>query len=308
MGSSYSVRLPAVPNEVAADELEMRILAAMQRIDSLMSTYKPESELSRFNRAPPGSWFPAAAETVDTVAVSLEISRRTGGRFDVTLGPLVNLWGFGPDRRPPLMPPAAEIAAARQRVGHEYLRFRRDPAALYKTRDLYVDLSSLAKGQAVDLAAEAAEAAGIQNYLIELGGEMRVRGLNEKGLPWRLAIEKPLPLARSGFRVLQMTEGGIATSGDYRNYFVAEGQRFSHIIDPVTASPVRHQLASVTVVHASARMADAWATALLVAGPGAGFALAEKEGLAALFITRAGDGFRESFTRGFRPLLAPEEE
>ena len=272
-----------------------------------MSTYDAESELSRFNQSEAqDAWFPVAAETAEVVAISRDISRHTGGRFDVTLGPLVNLWGFGPEPGSETRPSETELALARQRVGFERLELRMQPPALRKEADIYVDLSAVAKGYGVDAAAALLEALDIGNYLIEIGGEMRVKGLNERGSAWRIAIETPLALVRSGFRTLSIAEGGIATSGDYRNYFEEGGVRYSHIIDPLTASPITHSLASVTIIHPRASVADGWATALLVMGPESGFTLAQELGLAALFIVRESDGFAERFTQAFLPYLEAE--
>jgi thiamine biosynthesis lipoprotein len=265
-----------------------------------MSTYRNDSELTQFNRYLGADWFAVSAETVAVVAEAQRLAELSEGAFDVTVGPLVNLWGFGPDPRLATIPPADELAAARERVGYGMLEYRRDPPALRKARpDLYVDLSSIAKGFAVDQVATAIEKLGATDYLVEVGGELRTRGLSSRGEPWRVAIERPIPGQRSVERVIEPGDSALATSGDYRNYFELDGRRFSHTIDPATGQPIDHDLASVTVLHPSATVADGLATALLVQGAERGLLLCEKHAIAALMIVRAGDGFQERTSSAF---------
>ncbi len=189
MGTTFSAKIVAPPDGVAEADLRRRVETALARVDELMSTWKPDSELSRFNRYDGVEWFPVSAQTLTVVAAALEISAWSGGAFDVTVGPLVNLWGFGPDG--PTEDPPAAVALERQRarVGYEKLAVRIDPPALRKSRgDVYVDLSAIAKGYAVDQAAHALEAAGVANFLLEVGGEMLARGHNAGGGPWRVAV------------------------------------------------------------------------------------------------------------------------
>jgi thiamine biosynthesis lipoprotein len=309
MGTTYSVVLSSPPARLDPAALQQRIDALLEEVNGLMSTYRPDSELSRFNALASTDWMPVSPELVRVVSAADAISRASGGRFDITVGPLVNLWGFGPQVDADRLPSQAEIDTARSRIGYRKLERRDDPPALRK-RDpgLYVDLSAIAKGYGVDRVAELLEAEGVENYLVEIGGELRGRGRSGRGDPWRIAIERPESAGRSVFRVVELHATGMATSGDYRNFFEIDGKRYSHSIDPVTGRPVAHALASVTVLADSTMLADGWATALLVSGPERGMALAEAEGLAALLIVRDGDGYRAIATAAFEASAAQRHE
>lgn len=304
MGTTYHLTLagnlpcePGVAHEAALEELN--------QVDALMSTYQADSDLMRLNRAAPGAWVAVAAETVRVIEEARGVGERSGGVYDITVGPLVNLWGFGPGYQAGVAPSEAEIEEVRTFVGWKQLEVRSGPDEARRLSDgVFVDLSSIAKGYAVDQSAEALERMGVENYCVEVGGEVRARGRNPRGLPWRIAIESPLDDRRALQRVVSLSGLGMATSGDYRNYFEEGGVRYSHIIDPRTGYPVSHRLASVTVVDPSCMRADAWATALLAAGPDAGFELAEREQLAAFFIVRTRDGFEERQTSRFNQLPA----
>ncbi|MCG6943328.1 MAG: FAD:protein FMN transferase [Thiohalocapsa sp.] len=287
MGTTWSVQVPHPAADLDQAKLYEDISAVLEEVNGRMSTYQPSSELSRFNTATTTDWFPVSAELERLVATALAVSKATGGAFDVTVGPLVNLWGFGPEVHPDEIPPQADIDAARARVGWHRLHTRAAPPALRKDRpDLYVDLSAIAKGHGVDRVAELLEGKGLTDYLVEIGGELRGRGVNAQGEPWRIAIERPDPGRRAALRVVALTDQAMATSGDYRNFFEVNGKRYSHTIDPATGRPVVHDLASVTVVAERCGDADAWATSLLVLGPQKGMALANKRGLATLFVER----------------------
>jgi thiamine biosynthesis lipoprotein len=212
----------------------------------------------------------------------------------------VNLWGFGPDVRPDTVPDEAEIEAARARVGFRFLDTREQPPALRKQRpDIYVDLSAIAEGYAVDAVARLVESHGLLNYVVEVGGELRARGRNQDDQPWKIAVEQPIADESRPERLLHVDGVGVATSGVYRNFFEADGHHYSHIIDPKSARPVTHDLASVTTIADSTMRADALATGLLVLGPDAGYALAEREGIAALFVRRVGHELVERSTPAF---------
>ncbi|NBC46541.1 MAG: FAD:protein FMN transferase ApbE [Gammaproteobacteria bacterium] len=305
MGTTYSVQIVEPATDLDRAALAERIEARLAAINAQMSTYQPDSELSRFNASPSTDWCPVSEELVSVLKTAQGVSRASGGAFDVTVGPLVNLWGFGPTVSAEALPTAGEIAAARARVGWQQLRLREQPPAVRKTRaDLSVDLSAIAKGYAVDRIAELLESADITDYLVEIGGELRGRGRNGRGQPWQIAIERPETDKRAIFRVVALRDLGMATSGDYRNFFEVEGRRYSHTIDPATGRPVGHQLASVTVLAESTMRADAWATALLVLGPDRGMGLAEERGLAALFIEHAGETFEARASDAFDALNA----
>lgn len=308
-GTGYHVTLFAELDEAAYDELAAGILAELQRIDALMSTYREDSELSRFNRAPVGVPFFVSPPVAEVIAESLRIARLSEGAFDVTVGPVVNLWGFGPQKRPERVPDDEALAAALARVDIHALRL--DDGQLSKSKPVYIDLSGIAKGYAVDQVAEYLEAQGIQDYLVEIGGEIRTHGEKPDGSPWRIAVEKPISTERSVQRILELGNAAVATSGDYRNYFESNGVRYSHTIDPQTGRPITNRVASVTVITERCMTADALATAFTVMGAEAGLAMAERENIAVYFIVRTDDGFETLMSSAFEPYLqdsAGEEE
>jgi thiamine biosynthesis lipoprotein len=306
MGTQYSVKVAALPSGLTAKRLQIRIDQRLESLNQQMSTYRDDSELSRFNRSRETDWFPVSGETAQVVAAAHKISQATDGLFDVTVGPLVNLWNFGPNPVPGRIPTAAEIAAARSRVDYRQLDVRLDPPALRKSRpDLYVDLSAIAKGFAVDQVAAILDEAGMASYMVEIGGEVRTRGAKGDGQPWRIGIEQPIHTARSIHRVIAPQQRALATSGDYRNFVEHEGRRYCHEIDPRTGWPIQHPLASVSVLAGSCLEADAWATALLVAGPDQALELAKRNGLDVLLIIRHGETFRDLLTPGFARHIQP---
>ena len=306
MGTNYAVKAVHVPPDVDTDQLKTAIDGVLKRINDRMSTYDRNSELSRFNQSRSIDWVSVSSSLLMVMREALRVSELSEGAFDVTVGPAVNLWGFGPGPARGRIPSVAQIQMAVAKVGYERLHVRDSPPAIRKDDpDLYVDLSAIAKGYGVDQVANHLEREGIHNYLVEVGGELRVKGQKAPGTPWRIGIEKPTPTARMVEAILPMREGAVATSGDYRNFFEAEGERFTHEIDPRTGRPVTHQLASVTVVSSSAMYADAMATALMILGPESGYQLAERENLAAFFLVKTGNGFRELSTPAFREYLAP---
>jgi len=301
MGTGYSIQVVDLPEEPGPHGLREKIEAELELVNDLMSTYRDDSELSRFNRSRSTDWFAVSPGLAALVQEAILTSEMSGGAFDATVGPLVNLWGFGPETGLDRVPSDAEIARARARVGYRKLSVRLQPPAVRKAEpDLYLDLSAIAKGYGVDRIAESLDEAGILNYLVEIGGELRGRGNNGRGQPWQIAVERPDPGAREAHRVIELRGGAMATSGDYRNFFERDGRHYSHTIDPRTGHPVTHGLASVTVLTLETARADALATAFLVLGPEAGFALAESLQVAALFILRSPDGYSELQTGAFR--------
>lgn len=309
MGTSYDLKLVPAPGQTVPAGLQARVEEILVRINRQMSTYDPDSELSRFNRNPDTDWIAASPELQQVIAEGLRIGELSGGIFDITVGPLVNLWGFGPEPRRDEVPSAATIARARERVGYWHLHARAEPPALKKDRaDLYVDLSAIAKGYGVDRMAALIDATGVGNYLVSIGGEIRARGRNGRGEPWTIAIEKPVAGQRSVERLIRLGERAVSTSGDYRNFFEQNGRRYSHVINPRTGWPVPQTLASVTVISDRSMVADATATTLLAAGPELGFQLASEHHLAAFFMLINPDGgFQERFTPEFEPYLMPQQ-
>lgn len=303
MGTAWTVKIAgkALDEASSSDTLEA-IVDALDGVNRSMSTYREDSDLSRFNRHPAGQAFDAPTPLLTVVDAALHISRLTDGAFDVTVGPLVDAWGFGPEgRQKP--PDEATLATLGARVGWEKLT--REGDTLTKSlEDVRCDLSAIAKGFAVDQVTAALEALGHQDFLVEVGGEIAARGTNRRLKPWRLGIEVPATDAREVFAVVALRDQAMATSGDYRNFYEIDGVRRSHTIDPRTGHPVRHGLASVTVVHPSCMTADGWATALMVLGETQGRALAEREGLAAHFIVReADDSFSAHQTTAFEATV-----
>jgi thiamine biosynthesis lipoprotein len=303
MGTSYSIKIVDLPAAIDSKILDRNIAQLLAEINGLMSTYQEDSELSRFNRNRRTDWVAVSSELVKLLAEAQKISRLSGGAFDVTVGSLVNLWGFGPSQHTDKIPSLRQVEAEKEKVNFKLLKVRNLPPALKKQRgDIYVDLSAIAKGYGVDRVAELLESQGIYNYLVDIGGEERIKGYGPEGIPWRIAIEQPVTGERKVERILELTAGAVATSGDYRNYFEQNGKRYSHIIVPSTGWPITHKLASVTVLTAMAMHADALATALLVLGPEQGFQLAEREQIAALFLIKTPEGFMEKATTGLMEI------
>jgi thiamine biosynthesis lipoprotein len=307
MGTTYAVKLSDPPRNVALETLQADLDRRLERLNDLMSTYRKDSELSRFNRHRDDDWFAVSEETVEVATAALAISRLTDGAFDVTVGPLVNLWNFGPDPQPDRFPTEAEIDRERQRVGYRRLEVRQNPPALRKTHpDLQLDFSAIAKGYAVDVLARRLTALGVTGFMVEIGGEIRTQGRKPDGQPWRIGIEKPIPGKRSVREVVALSGESLAVSGDYRNFFEKDGRRYAHGIDPHTGRPVEHNLASVSVIADECMTADAWATALLIVGPDAALRLAREQTLDVLLILRTKEAFEERMTAGFKKFLQAE--
>lgn len=276
-----------LPGAGTADSttLTQLLQTRLDQINSLMSTYDPASELSRFNSQISTEWFALSAETAQVLGVSEQISALSDGAFDVSVGPLVELWGFGASERQEKVPSADQINEALTRVGYKNIQLRQKPPAVRtQVPGLQIDLSAVAKGYAVDALAEILQQQGIGNYLVEIGGELQISGHRGDNTPWQIAIEKPLEGTREVARVFALTNTALATSGNYRNFYIEDGQRYSHTIDPVSGKPIRHKLASVTVLDPNCARADALATALMVLGEEKGRRLCEKHQIAAYFL------------------------
>ncbi|HHJ39842.1 MAG TPA: FAD:protein FMN transferase [Methylothermaceae bacterium] len=307
LGTSFSIKVTKMPPGIQKENLKNKLDSLIDLVNQQMSTYIESSELSRFNQSRSTDWQPVSEDLVKVVKLALAVSEWSEGAFDVTVGPLVNLWGFGPDPRTQKAPLPDAITKAKSRIGYQFLEVRQAPPALRKRKaDVYVDLSAIAKGYAVDKLAEYLDSIGVEGYLIEIGGELRLKGFSPRGEPWRIAIEKPKVNVRQIQKVLVLTDISLATSGDYRNYFEVNGQRFSHTIDSRSGRPISHRLASVTVLSHTTTQADALATALLVLGPERGWEKAAKAGIAALFIVKEKEGFSEKATRAFLSQTSEE--
>ena len=307
MGTTYTVKVIELPAQLKPERVQAEIESILEKINRQMSTYLGDSELSQFNRSQATDWIDASQELVNVLKQAQHASALTGGAFDVTAGPLVNLWGFGPSPGMDQVPSEQDIRAAMNRVGYTGLQVRSSPPAIRKDQpDLYVDLSAIAKGYAVDALAGYLQSLQIGDFMVEIGGEIQAKGRNARDRLWRIAIEKPSGRSRSLHTVIELDNVGIATSGDYRNYFEKGGRRYSHTIDPMTGRPVTHKLASVTVADPSTMHADVMATALMVLGPEAGYRFAEEQKLAAFFIVNSEGGFYDKATAAFGQYLASE--
>ncbi|MEW6306481.1 MAG: FAD:protein FMN transferase [Verrucomicrobiota bacterium] len=305
MGTTWSVKWCGAPDDT--NGVARAAGDVVGRLDALLSTYDAQSEISRFNRSPGSEFFPVAPETAGVFAAALQAARATDGAFDPTVFPLVQLWGFGPQRELTAPPTPTAIETARRRVGHQHLLVRPDPPALRKLRDISVDLSGIAKGYAVDAVVARLESLGIHHCLVDIGGELKARGHSPQGRPWRVGIERPAPDARQIERVVALSDCAIATSGGYRNFHELAGRRFAHIIDPRTGWPVTNHVASVSVVHPSATQADALATSLVVLGADEGMKLAGRHGWAVRFVLHHNGGYDERTTAEFDRVVVVEK-
>ena len=305
MGTFYRVSLAGVDkNREAA--LREQIEAQLKEDDHQLSTYKEDSVLSRFNQYHGNVPQPISAGMADAIVTSMRIGTLTGGAMDITVGPLVNLWGFGPDKQPVKTPTPEQIAAARQRIGLQHLKVIQQNDGQYLQKDLpgmYVDLSTVGEGYATDHLARLVEGNGISNYLVSVGGAVVSRGHNAQGNPWQVAIQKPTDKETAVQAIVDLQGMGISTSGSYRNYYELNGKRLSHIIDPATGSPITHKLVSATVIAPTALEADGWDTGLMVLGTKKALALAEQQHLAVYLITKEGDTFKSYMSPQFKAYL-----
>jgi len=302
MGTSYSVKVATANlGETERTDLAHEIEEQLERVDALMSTYRPDSEISRFNDHASREPFSVSPDTMEVLMVALAMSRASGGAFDITVGPLVAAWGFGATDRPPAPPSEAERRKLAESVGYTQLAYDTVARKLTKSHPgLVCDLSAIAKGYGVDRVVRVLQARGHSNHLVEVGGELRAGGNKLDGEPWRVGIERPDTFERSSHEVVALRDIALATSGDYRDYYEVGGERISHTIDPRAGRPIRHHLASVSVLHPEAVWADALATTLNVLGPDEGFTWAVEQQLAALFLVRESKGvFRSLATPAF---------
>ena len=266
--------------------LHRALAAAVEQVDQQMSPWKPDSDLSRLNRAAPEAWVALPPEMLTVLARALEVARQSGGAFDPSVGALVDAWGFGAARG---APDAAAIRAATQamhRPAYQNLELEPANGRARKHAPLQVDLCGIAKGYAVDRMIDVLKQHGVAHALAALDGELRALGGQADGQPWAVALESPTPGQRSAHGVLELQDLAVATSGDYRHFVQVGTERLAHTMDARRATPVRNDVASVTVLAPEGMSADAWATALLVAGGDHGLALAQRLGLEVLFLVR----------------------
>lgn len=304
MGTSYGVKVVFnVPrSSVEKAQLGEEIEITLEQVNRLMSSYRDDSDVSRINAAEPGQLVVISPQTFEVISEAQRISQLTDGFFDITVGPLVDLWGFGPlFRFNENLPDELEVFAAKKQVGWNYLSL--EEGVINKSQVVHVDLSAIAKGYAVDQVSKLLKSRGVESFLVEVGGEISVSGHNKSGNDWVLGIERPDYTQRKAFATLSLQGHSLATSGDYRNFYESNGQRYSHTINPKTGYPVKHKLASVSVIARACMEADALATALMAMGEIDGYQYAVQHGINAYFIYRENDRFESVFTPGFKPFL-----
>jgi thiamine biosynthesis lipoprotein len=309
MGTEYHISWVSRKQDQASliverEQVQQQVDRLLLVINKSMSTYDPQSELSVINQDFTSQWRDISGDLYRVLMMANQVNIQSNKAFDVTVGPLVNLWGFGPDKHNDKIPSKERIEAILGQLGSEVLDLRQRDEGFQLKLDAprYLDLSAIAKGYAVDKLGRLLLQQGITDYLVEVGGEIIAHGMKPNQIPWRVAIEAPNDEGRSVQIIVPLTQLGIATSGDYRNFFEFDGQRFSHTIDGRTGYPVKHNLASVSVLHEFVALADAWATALSVLGAEEGLKLAEEYNLAAYFIVRTDTGFKQFSSGQFEKL------
>ena len=302
MGTTYTIKFVDPKPGIDKVKLQAAIDVLLLEVNQQMSTYIADSELSQFNQHNQLSALEISSGLQRVLNEAIRLWQLSEGKLDVSVGPLVNLWGFGPEYRIETAPTEQQLLAVKENIGLENLTLSGNKLSK-KVAGLYIDLSTIAKGYGVDIVAEYLQKQGIAGYLVEIGGEMRVKGFKATGELWHIAIEKPITEQRSVHQVIVPKDNAVATSGDYRNYFEENGQRYSHIIDPDTGKPIDHKLVSVTVIHPSAMTADGLSTAMMVMGEQKALAFAEKNKLAAYLISKTDNGFVEQSTVKFMQYL-----
>lgn len=301
MGSTYTVKYVAGSGAADKAQLWRDTESILADIDKQLSTYRSDSDIEIFNALPAGECMAMPEGVRELVLAGQQLSDESNGAFDLTIEPLLNLWGFGPQGKGERVPTADEIAAAREDVGHRYLKVSGEQ--LCKERAVQVDFNSIAAGYAVDRVAAMLESAGVSSYLVEITGELKARGLKPDGASWRIAIEAPKDNERVAQRIVELDGLAVSTSGDYRNYFERDGIRYSHTLDPQTGAPINHHLAAVTVVDPSTLRADGLSTVLMVMGPERGLAFSTERNIAAFFVIREGQEFLSKSTEAFDELF-----
>ncbi|MCI7354210.1 MAG: FAD:protein FMN transferase [[Actinobacillus] rossii] len=309
MGTTYHIKYIddgdlSLDKEKAHAQIEM----VLKDVNAKMSTYDQNSELSRFNQFTEiNQPVEISSDLAKVIGEAIRLNKVTEGALDVTVGPVVNLWGFGPEKRPERKPTAEQLAERQAWVGIDKLKLSQNAGKFFLEKtvsQLYVDLSSIAKGFGVDLVAESIEKIGAKNYMVEIGGEIRAKGKNTEGKDWQIAIEKPsFDGARSVEEVIGLKDLAMATSGNYRIYFEENGKRFAHEIDPKTGQPIQHHLASITVLHPSTMTADGLSTGLFVLGEDKALEIAEKEQLPVFLIIKTDNGFETKMSSEFSALF-----
>ena len=308
MGTTWSVSVVHSEQQTTQSDLQTLIEQRLAHINRLMSTYDPGSEISRFNRRQEVSWFPISVETYLVVRQALQVSALSNGAFDISVGPLVNLWGFGPTERPQHPPSEKQIAAIHATVGYQHLDLHAHPPAIRKDiPGLQIDLSAIAKGYAVDMVGDLLKLQGYNDFLVEIGGELLAAGFRGPDMLWRIALEQPLEGVREVATVLPVTATAVATSGNYRNFYVEDGERYVHTIDPVSGRPIRHQLASATVLDPSCARADALATTLMVMGEEQAISFSEQQNIPVHLMIHRGTEMESYQSPAFKKFMQEQQ-
>lgn len=302
MGTTYSIKFVDFDGSADLPIIQENVDTILAKVNRQMSTYIKTSEISLFNSFKDTAWFKVSQDFAAVLKESIEIYKQTDGYYDITIGPLVNLWGFGPDFTSNVIPTSDSIKKARKLVGAFNLKVDTLNNQIKKRiPNLYCDLSSIAKGFGVDKVGMYLEKKNINNFMVEIGGEVRTKGLNENDEKWRIGISTPLSDGLQ--KIISISNISVATSGDYLNYFEKDGERYSHLIDSNTGKPIKHNLASVTVINTNCSSADALATAINVMGPIIGFNFALDKKLPIFMIVREGNSFIEKMTPEFEKYI-----
>ncbi len=302
MGTTFSIKFTSqAPVDLV--EIENNVNSLLQKVNQQMSTYISNSELSLFNKSSSTNWVSVSYDLAFVMDAALKISKLSNGKFDITVGPLVNLWGFGPDNKPQKVPSNRDIEKVRNFVGYKNIEVKLNPPSIKKHHpNVYCDLSAIAKGFAVDKISEYLASKNLKNHLVEIGGELRANG-TKFNKSWQIGISAPTQSVTIE-ETISLNNQSMATSGDYWNYFEENGIRYSHTINPISGKPITHKLASVTVITESCMDADAIATAIDVMGPEAGFKFAKNNELKVYFIVKGEVGFESFFTPQFNSLIS----
>ncbi|MBB93822.1 MAG: thiamine biosynthesis protein ApbE [Rhodobacteraceae bacterium] len=304
MGTTYNVAAIDPTRSVDAKALEQAIGAALAEVNTQMSNWDSGSEISRVNAAGVGEQVQLSPALARVMQGADAVHKASEGMFDVTVGPLIDLWGFGSGLAAPHMPEASAIAETMTRTGQENVLSLQGDRLSKTAPGAEIYLSAIGKGYGVDRVAEAVKGFGLSDFMVEIGGDLYTSGYNGDGSAWQIGIESPVSNDRGLFQVVGVSGLGMATSGDYRNFFESDGTRYSHIIDPTTGRPITHATVSATVLTEDAMLADAWATAMLTLGRERGLAIAEEQNLAVLFIDRDASGFATTASSRFSTLKA----
>ncbi len=302
MGTTYSVKIADRLVKKTPLQVKKEIETVLKTVNNQMSTWQKYSEISVFNKSNSTNWQPVSYDFAFVTKKALEVSEFSYGYFDITVYPLVNLWGFGPAHKT-TKPDEKLINDIKERIGYKKLEVRLTPPAIKKSSPtLSIDLSAIAKGFGVDKVCSCLDKLGYENYMVEIGGEVRAKGNNLKGIPWKVGIASPKDDGTLT-SILSLKNLAVATSGDYRNYQIVDGVRISHTIDPITFKPIAHNLASVSVIASTCCMADAYATAFNTMGLEKALVLANKHSIPVFFIYRENGIFKTQANKYFEALL-----